>query len=76
MENKFIWYDDAEDILGIRVSDGDYWKSVELPQGTIIDISKEGVILGFEIFNASKIFSGANSKVLESAIKQTKNTIK
>ena len=69
MGEKTMWYDNEEDILGIRIDEGDYWKTIELPNGINIDISKEGKITGFEIFNASKIFSGNSSKILEAAVK-------
>ena len=61
------WYDKEEDILGVRLEDKDYWKSVELPNGIVIDISKDGIIIGIEIQKASNIFSGDFKKVIESA---------
>jgi uncharacterized protein YuzE len=61
------WYDEEEDILGIRVREGEYWKSVELPGGIIIDIDKNGEILGFEIWKASKLFLGDAKKIIDSA---------
>lgn len=64
MEN---WYDEEEDILGIRINDSEYWKSVELPNGIVLDISKNGKVIGMEIFGASRIFLGDIKKVIESA---------
>jgi len=64
MEN---WYDKEEDILNIEVSDKEYWKSIELPNGVVIDISKDGSIIAIEILRASKIFSGDVRKVIEVA---------
>ena len=61
------WYDKEEDILGARLEDKDYWKSVELPNGIVIDISKDGIIIGIEIQKASNIFSGDFKQVIESA---------
>ena len=61
------WYDKEEDILNIQIQDKDYWKSIELPNGIIIDVSKEGIITGIEILEASKIFSGDIRKVIERA---------
>jgi len=57
------WYDKEEDILGVRVANGTYWKSVELDSGIVVDISKEGLILGFEILKASKVFSKAKEVI-------------
>jgi len=51
-----MWYDKEEDVLGVRIGDEDYWKSIELPNGIIIDVSKKGSIIGIEILMASKIF--------------------
>lgn len=61
------WYDREEDILGIHIQDKEYWKSIELPNGIIIDISKNGEIIGLEVLKASKIFSGDIKKVIETA---------
>ena len=60
------WYDKEEDILNIQLKEG-YWKSIELPNGVIIDISKDGSICAIEILKASKVFSGDTKKVIESA---------
>jgi len=61
------WYDKEEDILGIRIQDKAYWKSIELPNGIVIDISRDGEVLGMEIHKASRIFAGDIKKVIESA---------
>ncbi len=65
MENT--WYDKEEDILNIELKKGEYWKSVELPNGVVIDIAKDGSITGIEILRASKVFSGDVKKVIEQA---------
>ena len=64
MEN---WYDTEEDVLGIHFQDKEYWKSVELPNGITVDISKDGTIIGLEILGASKIFSGDVKRVIDTA---------
>ncbi|MDP1694119.1 MAG: DUF2283 domain-containing protein [Candidatus Woesearchaeota archaeon] len=61
------YYDQKEDILDIELQKKDYWKSIELPNGIIIDIAKEGSIISIEILKASKIFLGDNKKVIEMA---------
>ena len=61
---KQSWYDKEEDILGIQLDKGGYWKSVELPNGIVIDISKDGKIIAIEISNAKKVFSGEARKVI------------
>ena len=60
------WYDKEEDILNIQLKN-DYWKSVELPNGVVIDVAKDGSIAGIEILCASKVFSGDVKKVIEVA---------
>jgi len=59
------WYDKEEDVLNIELNKGEYWKSVELPNGIVIDIAKDGSITGIEILQASKVFSGDIKKVIE-----------
>ncbi len=61
------WYDKEEDILDIQLDKKEYWKSIELPNGVVIDISKDGTITGIEILNASKVFSGDVKRVIETA---------
>jgi len=64
MEN---WYDEEEDILNIQLKGEGYWKSIELPNGVVIDVAKDGSIIGIEILRASKVFSGDVKKVIEAA---------
>ncbi|MFH1409702.1 MAG: DUF2283 domain-containing protein [Nanoarchaeota archaeon] len=61
------WYDQEEDVLNIQLNDTPSWKSVELPNGIVIDVSEDGKILSIEIFNASTIFSGEVKKVIDQA---------
>lgn len=68
---KKIWYDKEEDILNIELQKGEYWKSIELEKGIIVDITKEGVITGIEILRASKAFGGQGKTVLKRALLHT-----
>jgi len=61
------WYDKEQDIMNLELSNGEYWKSIELPSGIIIDLDKKGKIKAIEILRASKIFSGDAKKVIETA---------
>ncbi len=65
------WYDKEEDILGIQIKEGEYWKSIELARGVVIDISKDLEIIGMEIHKASRIFSGDIKRVIEIATNHT-----
>ena len=64
---KETWYDKEADVLNIELNDKDYWKSIELPNGVIVDITKDGTITAIEILNASKLFFGDAKKVIEIA---------
>jgi uncharacterized protein YuzE len=64
---KETWYDKEADILNIEISDKEYWKSIELPNGIVIDIAMDGTITSIEVLNANKHFSGDNKKVIETA---------
>lgn len=59
------WYDVDEDILNLELNSGEYWKSIELPNGIVIDVDKQGKILAIEIMGAKKIFSGDVKSVLK-----------
>ena len=61
------WYDKEEDILNVQLENKEYWKSIELPNGIIIDVAKDGSITGIEILRASKVFSGDVKRVIETA---------
>ncbi|MBI2664412.1 DUF2283 domain-containing protein [Candidatus Woesearchaeota archaeon] len=60
-------YDKNHDILNIQLESADYWKSVELPNGIVVDIAKNGKVIAIEIVNASLIFVGDSKKVIEAA---------
>lgn len=62
------WYDADEDILNIELKDGTYWKSIELKNGVIMDIAKDGTILSIEILAASKTLARDGKKVIEKAM--------
>ncbi|MFB6246015.1 MAG: DUF2283 domain-containing protein [Candidatus Pacearchaeota archaeon] len=64
------WYDKEEDIFGARLEEGEYWKSVELPNGVVLDLSKNNQVIGIEVHKASKVFSGDIQKVIDSARKE------
>ncbi len=59
------WYDQEEDIFNIQLADKPYWKSVELPNGVVIDVATDGSIVGIEIQRASKVFFGDVQKVIQ-----------
>ncbi|MEK6963141.1 MAG: DUF2283 domain-containing protein [Nanoarchaeota archaeon] len=60
-------YDSEEDILDIQFSDKPYWKSIELPNGVVLDISKDGDVIAMEIIKASKVLAKSGKEVIEAA---------
>ncbi len=64
---KETWYDKEADVLNIEIDDKEYWKSIELPQNIVVDISKDGTITSIEILNASKLFRGDTKRVIDTA---------
>ena len=67
MEPKEVWYDEEADVLNVEINGKDYWKSVELPNGFIVDIAEDGSMTSIEILNASRIFYGDTQKVIDKA---------
>ena len=61
------FYDKEEDVLNIQLKDSGYWKSVELPNGIVVDIAEDGTIVAIEFIRASKTFSGDLKRVIEAA---------
>ena len=51
MEIKYL---EDIDILNIELQSGDFEYSEEVAEGVIVDISKEGEILGIEIIDAKR----------------------
>lgn len=51
-----FWYDAEEDVLGIQLTDKRYWKSVEVSENVVVDLSHDGEIVGIEIFRAHQSF--------------------
>ena len=56
-------YDKAEEILNIQLRDTG--KSIELPNGIVIDVDKAGSAMGLEILRACKIFCDDVKNVIE-----------
>lgn len=62
-----LWYDHEEDILGIQLSKKRYWKSIEVAENVVIDISKDGDIVGIEILKAKDAFKQDIPAIISSA---------
>ncbi len=51
-----LWYDAEEDVIGIQFSKRKYWKSVEVAPNVVVDLAKNGEIIGVEILKAKESF--------------------
>lgn len=60
-------YDSENDILSFHIKDREYWKSLEFDD-IVLDLDKDGFIVGIEIFCPSKMF-----KMDKESIKRIKN---
>jgi len=49
-----ITYDTKADALYIRLRDGEFGSNKEIEEGIILDLDKEGCLLGLEILDASR----------------------
>lgn len=65
-----LWYDSEEDILGIQFSKKKYWKSVEVASNVIVDLAKNGEIIGIEILQAKESFKKDVPMVIAGAKKR------
>ena len=62
-----IYYDKQEDVLDIQFSEKEYWKSLELEQGIVLDLAEDGSLIGIEIPRASELFQGEFQRVIDKA---------
>ena len=50
------WYDQDDDVLGIQLKQKEYWKSVEVSKNVVVDLARNGEIIGVEILGAKDSF--------------------
>lgn len=67
-----IWYDAEEDVLGIQLTDGKYWKSVEVSKNVVVDLSHDGEIVGIEILKAHQSFKKDATLIVSKAASKPK----
>ncbi len=65
-----LWYDADEDVLGIQFSKKKYWKSVEVASNVVVDLAKNGEIIGIEILKAKESFKQDVPMIISSARKR------
>ena len=52
---RHISYDHAEDVLAFYLQKGREEKCIEFAPGVIVELAKDGGVIGIEILNASQI---------------------
>ena len=57
-----VRYDKDADAIYIKIAEEEYEVSEEIGSGVVIDLSKEGKIIGMEILDASEKFSKTRLK--------------
>ncbi len=65
-----LWYDVEEDVLGIQLGRKKYWKSVEVASNVVVDLAKNGEIIGIEILKAKESFKQDVPVVISNAKKR------
>ena len=65
-----LWYDAEEDVLGIQFGKKKYWKSVEVASNVVVDLAKNGEIIGIEILKAKESFKQDVPVVISNAKKR------
>ena len=65
-----LWYDAEEDVLGIQFSRKKYWKSVEVASNVVVDLAKNGEIIGIEILKAKESFKQDVPVIISNAKKR------
>ena len=61
------WYDQEDDVLGIQLKQKEYWKSVEVSKNVVVDLARDGEIIGVEILGARHSFKNDIPLVISKA---------
>ena len=51
--------------MSIRVADEPYWKSVELGDSLVLDLSRDGQVIGLEVFQARTVLADDFDHILK-----------
>lgn len=69
-----IWYDAEEDVLGLQLTNKKYWKSVEVSENVVVDLSHDGEIVGIEIFRAQRSFKKDAPLIVSKAVTKSEKS--
>lgn len=50
------WYDEKADVIGIMLKNKRHWKGVEVSKHVVVDLAKDGEIVGIEILGVKQAF--------------------
>ncbi|MDP6293179.1 MAG: DUF2283 domain-containing protein [Candidatus Woesearchaeota archaeon] len=67
-------YDKEVDILNIQLEEKPSWECTE-SGNFILDFDKEGDLIGIEVRQASKVFTGKTKKILEEGLVENKKSL-
>ncbi len=51
-----MWYDEEADTIGIMLKNKTHWKGVEISKHVVVDLAKDGEIVGIEILGVKEAF--------------------
>lgn len=51
-----MWYDKEADVIGITLKNKRHWKGVEVSKHVVVDLAKDGEIVGIEILGVKEAF--------------------
>ena len=72
-KNFKVSYDEDSDIIAFYNMGNNVSQSIEISEGVILDIDKEGKILALELFDALEFFSSMNSKITKEFLSNIKS---
>jgi uncharacterized protein YuzE len=62
-----VHYDEEEDVLGIQLKSRRHWRGVEVGEHVILDLAKDGEIVGIEILGVKDALKEAAPLVVSKA---------
>lgn len=67
-----VHYDEKGDAMGIQLKSKGYWKSVEVSKNVVMDLTKEGEIVGIEILGVKDAFKNDAPLIVSKASRRRK----
>ncbi len=67
-----VWYDKEADTIGIMLKDKSHWKGVEVSKHVVVDLAKDGEIVGIEILGVKEAFKKDAPLIVSMATRKTR----